>query len=58
MENNNDKLKEQKAPEKNSDQAFVQVGHNGEPVIPQTTERAEPGSESENDDRSPLPGRP
>jgi hypothetical protein len=40
MENKNDrKLQEQHAPLKNSDTAFVQVGHNGEPVIPKEEER-------------------
>jgi hypothetical protein len=39
MENNENKLQEQQAPLKNSDNAFVQVGHNGEPVIPQTDEK-------------------
>lgn len=40
MENKNDeKLQEQHAPLKNSDRAFVQVGHNGEPVIPKEEER-------------------
>ena len=36
---NETKLQEQQAPLKNSDNAFVQVGHNGEPVIPQTGEK-------------------
>lgn len=40
MENTNEKkLQEQHAPLKNSDKAFVQVGHNGEPVIPKVEER-------------------
>lgn len=30
-----DRLEEQQAPLKNTDHAFVQVGHNGEPVIPE-----------------------
>ena len=48
MENNNDKLKEQEAPLKNHDKAFVQVGKDGEPVMPQTDEKKddrEPGHE-------------
>ena len=39
MENNNDKLQEQQAPLKNHDNAFVQVGKDGEPVIPQKDEK-------------------
>ena len=34
MENEN-KFPEQEAPEKNTDRAFVQVGEDGHPVIPQ-----------------------
>ena len=37
MENEN-KFPEQEAPEKNTDKAFVQVGKDGEPVIPSTDE--------------------
>lgn len=37
MENNEKLLQEQEAPLKNHDDAFVQVGKNGEPVIPQNT---------------------
>ncbi len=37
MENNDQKLQEQEAPLKNHDNAFVQVGKNGEPVIPKET---------------------
>ena len=33
MENDN-KFPEQQAPEKNTDNAFVQVGKDGEPVVP------------------------
>lgn len=36
MENNEKNLQEQEAPLKNHDNAFVQVGKNGEPVIPET----------------------
>lgn len=35
---NKDKLQEQDAPLKNNDEAFVQVGENGEPVIPKAAE--------------------
>jgi hypothetical protein len=38
MENNEKQLQEQQAPLKNHDDAFVQVGKNGEPVIPQKTD--------------------
>lgn len=36
-----EKLDEQQAPEKNSDQAYVQVGSDGKPVLPKpkTTEQ-------------------
>lgn len=40
MENKEEKLQEQEAPLKNSDDAFVQVGHNGEPVIPKTDKKS------------------
>ena len=50
MENNDNKLQEQQAPLKNSDNAFVQVGHNGEPVRPQTDEKKD--ERLEKDDRS------
>lgn len=35
MEDKEKTLQEQNAPLKNNDKAFVQVGANGEPVIPQ-----------------------
>ena len=38
MENNDKNLQEQQAPLKNTDNAFVQVGKDGEPVIPQSAE--------------------
>lgn len=38
MENNNKNLQEQQAPLKNTDDAFVQVGKDGEPIIPQTAD--------------------
>lgn len=37
MEKDEKTLQEQQAPLKNTDDAFVQVGRDGEPVIPQTT---------------------
>lgn len=45
MEQNEKQLQEQEAPLKNHDDAFVQVGKNGEPVVPQNTgdEKAQPG---------------
>ena len=39
MENKEKTLQEQEAPLKNNDEAFVQVGHNGEPVIPKAEEK-------------------
>ena len=41
MEDNNKQLQEQEAPLKNHDNAFVQVGKNGEPVIPQQANEKE-----------------
>ncbi len=38
MENDKKILEEQEAPLKNSDHAFVQVGKDGHPVFPQTSE--------------------
>lgn len=54
MENKNDnRLQEQHAPLKNSDRAFVQVGHNGEPVIPKEEERKHEKSEEERGTATP-----
>jgi len=39
MEKEQEKLQEQQAPLKNHDHAFVQVGKDGKPVIPQTDEQ-------------------
>lgn len=36
MDTNDKKFPEQEAPEKNTDHAFVQVGKNGQAVMPQT----------------------
>lgn len=47
MENNENKLQEQQAPLKNHDDAFVQVGKDGGPVIPQTTDKKEDSKEGE-----------
>lgn len=44
---NKDKLQEQDAPLKNNDDAFVQVGQNGEPVIPETTGNDKASSEDQ-----------
>ena len=41
MNTNDKKLQEQKAPEKNTDHAFVQVGSDGHPVIPKKDAGAE-----------------
>ncbi len=38
MENDN-KFPEQKAPEKNTDNAFVQVGEDGSPVLPSENDK-------------------
>jgi hypothetical protein len=44
------KFEEQDHPLKNTDQAFVQVGKNGEPVIPTDTKEGQKGTTDE--DRS------
>lgn len=41
MEKNEKQLQEQDAPRKNGDNAFVQVGKDGEPVIPQGSDKKE-----------------
>lgn len=53
MERNNERFPEQDAPRKNTDNAFVQVGEDGKPAIPdnrdkeaQTTENKEQEKES------------
>jgi hypothetical protein len=55
MEKNENQLQEQQAPLKNHDDAFVQVGKNGEPVIPKTTE--EKDSPSREGDHTTLDKR-
>ena len=50
MENNDKTLHEQQAPLKNTDDAFVQVGKDGEPVIPQTAE--DKASEEKKEERT------
>lgn len=47
MENNENKFQEQQAPLKNHDDAFVQVGKNGEPVIPNVVEQDEQEKQDE-----------
>ena len=37
MDSDKEKFPQQGAPEKNTDHAFVQVGRDGHPVIPETT---------------------
>jgi hypothetical protein len=46
--NQTDRLHEQSAPLKNTDQAFVQVGKDGAPVIPEHTNT--PSQEEKQDD--------
>lgn len=55
MEKQENKLQEQQAPRKNSDGAFVQVGHNGEPVIPKEEEKKDEVAEQRDD--QPQTGR-
>lgn len=47
MNKNSEKLEEQDHPLKNTDHAFVQVGKNGEPVIPNATESSNERGESD-----------
>lgn len=49
MEKQENKLQEQQAPLKNSDRAFVQVGHNGEPVIPREEPKKDDATEQRDD---------
>lgn len=51
MDKNENKAQVQEAPAKNSDNAFVQVGHDGEPVFP-TGDTGK--KESAKDDEQPL----
>lgn len=55
MEKQENKLQEQQAPLKNSDRAFVQVGHGGEPVFPKEEVKKEDAAEQK--DAPPQTGR-
>lgn len=50
MDKKDNELQEQQAPLKNTDKAFVKVGHEGEPVIPENTGNKQ---EEPKQDRSP-----
>jgi hypothetical protein len=56
METNERKFPEQHAPDKNTDHAFVQVGKDGQPVIPKTTndERQDRPNEREPDTKKRI----
>lgn len=56
MDHNEKTLQEQQAPQKNTDHAFVQVGKNGEPVIPETAGNDQ-RKEDKRDDKSSLDKR-
>ena len=47
MERNNERFPEQDAPRKNTDNAFVQVGEDGKPAIPENNEKKEQGNKEE-----------
>ncbi|MCU7547663.1 hypothetical protein OCK74_00995 [Chitinophagaceae bacterium LB-8] len=49
MENNKDRLKEQDAPLKNTDRAFVKVNRDGTPGLPQTAENNDDRKQKEAD---------
>ena len=51
MDNKNRTLDEQEAPEKNGDAAYVQVGADGKPVMPQVGEDDQP-----DDSKAPQEG--
>lgn len=42
MDEKDNRFQEQQAPLKNTDQAYVQVGHDGEPVLPKEEAKAAP----------------
>jgi hypothetical protein len=49
--NNDNKFQEQEAPAKNTDNAFVQVGEDGSPVIPSVEDNK---ADNEKDDNAPA----
>lgn len=51
MERNTERFPEQEAPRKNTDKAFVQVGEDGKPSIPDGNEKEEQGAEEEDLDK-------
>jgi len=51
MDTHDEKFPQQKAPEKNTDHAFVQVGSDGHPVIPET---ASDEKQSKADEKEPV----
>ena len=55
MDKNEKLATEQEAPLKNSDDAFVQVGHDGSPVFP--TEEADEKELSRSSTQPSLPGK-
>ena len=55
MDDKNTALQEQDHPLKNTDNAFVQVGKNGEPLVPRLSGNdSHSENESENDKDAPL----
>lgn len=52
------KFDQQDHPLKNTDQAFVQVGKNGEPVVPKTEAEEPQQSGTENNDQPVVYDRP
>ncbi|HVK97088.1 MAG TPA: hypothetical protein VM368_04680 [Flavisolibacter sp.] len=49
MDKNNTKFEEQKAPAKNTDNAFVQVSTDGSPSIPQHNEDEKPQDQQQDE---------
>ena len=52
MERNDDRFPQQEAPLKNTDQAFVRVGADGQPQMPKEAEKAKPEDEQLKDDEA------
>ena len=50
MERNNERFPEQEAPRKNTDNAFVQVGEDGKPSMPDGDEKSGQPEEAEDAD--------
>lgn len=52
MEKNNNQFQEQEAPQKNTDNAFVQVGEDGKPQMPEKETASAASTQQPGDTRS------